>query len=169
MKTNHRATSGPCTKYEVLLEDYISGNLEAASALSAAEHWKTCDGCRSALEDAAASIRLLRIAEPAADPSPAFSRTVMVRIRAAEGERSSERSVFGQPFVSLAWRFAATATLALCVLVTYDAGWGHRAPANATTAGPMPMTDIFAPDPGVPPADGDEVLMMVAEGGHGNQ
>jgi anti-sigma factor RsiW len=169
MRANNGAIYTACTKYESLLEDYLDGNLEEADAAVAAEHWNSCDGCRGALEDAAASVRLLRVAGPAADPGPAFSRIVMARIRASESDTRSERSISWQPVVSLAWRFAATAALALCVMVTYNAGWGRHSQPSTAAVRPMQMTDIFAPDPGIPPADGDEVLMLVAEGGHGNK
>ena len=167
MKMDTGIKNAACAKYEALLEDYLSGELEVAAANIAAEHWKNCAGCRQSLEDAVASVRLLRAAEPTVDPGPGFSRMVMSRIRAAEGSRTGERSVFWQPFVTLAWRFAATATLALGILVTYDAGWGHHPQPSVAAVRPIQATDIFAPDPANPPANGDEVLMMVAESGHG--
>jgi anti-sigma-K factor RskA len=167
MATDPGIRKAACTKYEALLEDYLGGALEGPESNNAAEHWKNCAGCRQALEDAASSVRLLRLAEPSADPEPGFSRKVMARIRAAERERTGERTVFWQPFVSLAWRFAATATLALGVMVTYNAGWGHRPQPSVGARRPMQTADIFAPDPANPPANGDEVLMMVAESGHG--
>lgn len=168
MATDAGTRKAACTRYEAQLEDYLNGALEGSDANSATEHWKNCAGCRQALEDASSSVRLLRRAEPSADPGPGFSRSVMARIRAAEGERTGERTVFWQPFVSLAWRFAATATLALGVMVTYNAGWGHRLQSSVGVRRPMQAADIFAPDPANQPANGDEVLMMVAESGHGN-
>ena len=89
----------------------------------------------------------------------------MVRIRAAEQDGIADRASFWQPFVRVGWRFAATATLALGVLVTYDAGWGRHTQRNLQNAGPA-MSDIFAPDPANPPASRDEVLMMEAETNH---
>ena len=153
-----------CSEYEALLEDYLNDELNAADAKRASEHWKNCAGCRAALEQAAESARLLRLAEPSADPGPAFARIVMARIRAAE----QDRGVLWQPFVSLAWRVAATASLALALLVTYDAGWGHRPQPNADSTRLTGVSDLFSPDPANLPANGDEVLMMVAESNHGN-
>jgi predicted anti-sigma-YlaC factor YlaD len=155
-----------CAKYEALLEDYLEGALSAAGSKGVEEHWRNCAACRSALDEASASVGLLRRAGPTEGPGPAFARTVMARIRELEQERSAERAGFWQPLVSLGWRFAATATLALGVLVTYDAGWGHRAQPDATTTRLIAMSDLFAPDPARPPADRDEVLMMVAETKH---
>ncbi len=155
-----------CTKYEAILEDYLDGALNPSDAKSAELHWRDCANCRGALEQAASGIRLLRLAGPSAGPGPAFARTVMARIRAAEQDRSSERAGFWQPLVSLGWRFAATATLVLGALVTYDAGWGRHAQRNVATARLIGTSDLFAPDPANLPADRDEVLMMVAESSH---
>jgi anti-sigma-K factor RskA len=159
-----------CTKYEALLEDYLEGTLGAAESMAVEKHWRNCGSCRVALDQASASVRLLRSAGPPAGPGPAFARTVMARIRAAESDlaRSSDRAGFWQPLVKLGWRFAATATIVLAVLVTYDAGWGRHAPRNAENTRLMGANDIFAPDPANPPASRDEVLMMVADTNHGD-
>lgn len=156
-----------CERYEALLEDYLSGELSGAAARSAAEHWQNCAACRAALQHAVASVRLLRAVEPSADPGPGFARTVMARIRAAESESAAGRASFWQLFVSFGWRFAATATLAVAILVTYNAGWGGRLQPKASTARPIDSVDIFAPEPASAPVNRDEVLMMVADNGHG--
>jgi anti-sigma-K factor RskA len=158
-----------CTKYELHLEDYLEGALDAASSREIEVHSRDCAGCRAALGEASVAVRLLRAAGPSDGPSPAFARTVMARIRGAESElaHSSDRAGFWQPLVRLSWRFAATATVLLGVLVSYDAGWWHfgqRTPAPSL----IHSADIFAPDPGNPPANRDEVLMMVADTNHGN-
>jgi len=155
-----------CTDYEAALEDYIGGALGAADTKIAEQHWQNCASCRLALEHAESSVRLLRLAGPSGGPGPAFARTVMVRIRAGEQDRSTERAGFWQPLVRLGWRFAAAATIVLCVLVSYDAGWGRRTQPNLTAERLTGVSDIFAPDPGNPPANSDEVLMMVAESSH---
>jgi len=159
-----------CTKYEALLEDYLEGALDTAESMAVEKHWRDCSSCRVALDQASASVRLLHLAGPSAGPGPAFARTVMARIRAAESDlaRSSERASFWQPLVKLGWRFAATATVVLGVLVTYDAGWGHRVQRESAGTRLMGGNDIFAPDPANAPASRDEVLMMVADTNHGN-
>ena len=168
MDTGFETTA--CRKYEARLEDYLEGTLDAAESMAVEKHCRECGACRVALDQASASVRLLRVAEPSAGPGPAFARTVMARIRAAESElaRSSERAGFWQPLVRLGWRVAATATVVLGVLVTYDAGWGHHAQRNSANTRLMDGNDIFAPDPANPPASRDEVLMMVADSNHGN-
>jgi anti-sigma-K factor RskA len=167
MATDTNFESAACSKYELLLEDYLNGELADADAKSVAEHFRDCSSCEDAVERAKASVRFLRAVEPSADPGPGFSRLVMARIRAEQDDGTPERAGFWQPFVSLGWRFAATAALALVALVTYDAGWGRHPQPNTTTARLMGVSDIFAPDPANPPASRDEVLMMVADTTHG--
>jgi anti-sigma-K factor RskA len=165
MSTDTEFGNRACTQYEALLEDYLGGALSATEANTAEQHWRNCAACRGALERAFASVRLLRLVGPSDGPGPAFARTVTARIRAAEQDGIADRASFWQPFVRVGWQFAATATLVLGVLVTYDAGWGRHAPRNPQNAGPA-MSDIFAPDPVNPPASRDEVLMMEAETNH---
>ncbi|HTW22716.1 MAG TPA: zf-HC2 domain-containing protein [Candidatus Baltobacteraceae bacterium] len=157
-----------CPEYEALLEDYLSGGLSGAEAQRVAAHVESCAACGDAWQSALMSAALFRTATGTPDPGPAFPRTVMARIRAAEDQRGSERGGFWQPFVSFGWRFALTASLALGLLLTYDAGWGRRSQPNTPTARPIVVRDLFLPDPVSTPANGDETLMMVAESGHGN-
>jgi anti-sigma factor RsiW len=170
MSTDTEYGMNACAKYEATLEDYLEGTLDPAESIAMEKHWRDCSGCRAALDQASVSVRLLRFAGPSAGPGPAFARTVMARIRAAESDLapSSERAGFWQPLVKLGWRFAATATLVLAVLLTYDAGWGRHAQHRGASMRLMGGNDIFAPDPANPPASRDEVLMMVADTNHGN-
>jgi hypothetical protein len=156
-----------CRKHEALLEDYLNDELSGgADAKSALEHWQNCPTCRALLEDATLSVRLLRAAEPSPDPGPGFARAVLTRIRTAENERVARLANFWQPFVSFGWRFAATATLAVVALVSYNAGWRHRSQPNVDAVRPTEGVEIFGPEPARVPANGDEVLMMVADSGH---
>lgn len=160
-----------CSQYEALLEDYLNSSVNAADARNIDEHLKNCSACREALETARAGAQLFRAAAPeqVLIPSPGFSRTVMARIRVAESDMSAERAGFWQSLVALGWRFAATAALALAVLVAYDAGRAHHAQPVQATVRPMQAGDFFfASDPAQPPANRDEVLLMVAETNHGN-
>jgi anti-sigma factor RsiW len=168
MSTDTEFENKACTQYEALLEDYLDGELSAAEAQTAKQHWHNCGACREALERASKGAHLLRLAGPSDGPGPAFARTVMARIRAAERDAAApDRAGFWQPLVRLGWRFAATATVVLAVLVTYDAGWGRHAQRNMRNARLIGVSDIFAPDPVNPPASRDEVLMMEAENSHG--
>ncbi|HEX4002249.1 MAG TPA: anti-sigma factor [Candidatus Acidoferrales bacterium] len=168
MARNRGARHAACPNYELVLENYLNGDLTGAEAQRAAAHLSSCASCADAWEGAIASTALLRTAARAGDPGPAFSRTVMARIRAAEEERGAERVGFWQPFVTFGWRFAVTATVALGLLVTYDAGWARRPQPNPSVTRPI-VRDLFTPDPVNTPANGDEALIMVAESNHGNR
>ena len=146
MATDTGARYATCPEYELLLEDYLNGELTGAEAQRAAAHMESCAACAEAWKNAVMGTSLLRAAAGADDPGPAFSRVVMARIRASEEERSAERGSFWQPFVSFGWRFAVTATLALGLLVTYDAGWGRRPQPNTAAVRPI-VRDLFTPDP----------------------
>jgi anti-sigma-K factor RskA len=153
-----------CQKYAPLWEDYVDGQLDGADVTSALQHSHGCADCRAALEAATMSVRVLRVAEPSVDPGPSFARRVMARIRSVENERVAARANFWQPFVFLGWRFAATATLALVALVSYNAGWRHRTQPSVVAV--RPTVDIFAPEPARVPVSRGDVLMMVADNGH---
>ena len=159
-------STSACPDYEPLLEDSVSGEIGGADALRLSEHLKTCAGCREAREHVSLTPRLLHLAEATADPGPGFSRDVMARIRTDRDVRS-ERG-FWQPLVSMGWRFAATATLALAVLVAYDttSHVQQRAQQAATLEASSRIPDMFSPDPARVPSSRDEVLMMVAEDEH---
>lgn len=159
-----------CLQFEVLLADYFDSRLSSADVRRAEEHMEQCAACREAFENAQLSARVFRAAAPPlAAPDAGFPRMVMARVRVAESEMSAERAGFWQSLVTLGWRFAATAALALVVLVAYDAGSTHHSQPNALTVRPIQTTDfLFASDPAQPPQNRDEVLLMVAENGHGS-
>jgi anti-sigma factor RsiW len=162
-----RFKQGACPEFEALLEDHLTGDLSGAEGKKLSEHLKSCAACSAALEHAAPSVQLLRAVPPSADPGPGFSRVVMARIRAEISKRGEQKSIW-LPFVSLAWRFAATATLALALLVTFDAVQ-HKKYEQQSNLAYVPTTesrDLF-PDPTSPPANRDEALMMVADTNHG--
>ena len=157
-----------CQEFEALLEDHLTGDLGNADAARLADHLENCAACTSALEYVAPSVEMLRTLSPAADPGPGFSRVMMARVRQELSKLNEQKSVW-QPFVSLAWRFAATATLALAVLVTFDAVRHNQIDqSNMAFARASQPKELF-PDPGRVPMNGDEVLMMVADTNHGQR
>src|SRR5579862_9133316 len=156
-----------CLEFEALLEDHVTGDLSNADAEKLADHLESCAACTSALENAAPSVDLLRSLSPAADPGPGFSRMMMARVR-QELSRLNEQKSIWQPFISVAWRFAATATLALAVLVTFDAVRHNTALTEMASMRATQSRELF-PDPGRLPANRDEVLMMVADTNHGQR
>lgn len=161
--------SSACPGYEARLEDYVGGQLSNAEMQQVAEHLKSCGACSAAVDDAAATVRLLRFAEPVGELGPGFARIVMARIR-SEREASRETRGLWQPFVSLAWRLAATATLALAVMVTYDvARHGLTPEPSPASARATEVRDLFTTDADRVPVNRDDVLLMVAEADHGKR
>jgi len=169
METDMQPRALACAKYEELLSDYLAGECGAAASAKVNAHLRECGNCREALEQARAGAAFLRISAPLADgnfkPRPEFARVTMARIR-MEVQQAAERTGFWQPFISVAWRFAATAVLALAILLTYAVRGGHTARQRAMVK--APLADVFSPDPTRVPVDQDGILMMVAETNHSN-
>lgn len=156
--------SAACAEYEAALEDHLHGDLGGPEAAALSEHLKSCAGCRAALDDAVLSARLLRVAEPAADPGPGFSHLVMSRIR-SELHLNEGKSVW-QSFVSLAWRFAATAAFALVLLVTFDVSRHNQFQQDQSLLATNQLPELV-PNHRSVPASADDVLLMMAETNHG--
>jgi len=168
MGSNPEFGNGACAGYEAHLEDFLDGALSGAEASKVSEHLKTCVGCRTALYEVRESARLLRAAEPAADPGLGFARVVMARVRATESEQSRQRARFWQPFVSVGWRFAATATLAIGALLTYGAGRARLLQPSGAFGRPTVVRDVFSAEVTTAQVNTDELLMPRAEMNHGN-
>jgi anti-sigma factor RsiW len=154
-----------CPAQEAVLEDYVNGELSSGAEKELTEHLATCSGCTSALAEAQLSARLLRAAEPTADPGSAFARVAMARIR-SEMENREERSIW-RPFVSLAWKLSATAALALVMLVGFDA----RQQSVRNTQDQVEMAAIsdvpgLLSDDAQLPTNRDETLILLAEENH---
>lgn len=155
-----------CPQYEAALEDRLEGNLGGPDAAILSEHLKTCPGCRTAIEEAAVSAQLLEIADPSPDPGSGFSRMVMARIR---GELLAGEGVsFWRPVVSLAWRFAATASFALVLLVSFELGRHSQWRPDPSIVAQNRMPELVPDQPSLP-SNRDEVLLMMAETSHGKQ
>ncbi|HTU33792.1 MAG TPA: zf-HC2 domain-containing protein [Candidatus Acidoferrum sp.] len=166
---NAEANSGACREYEGRLEDYLAGQLAGADAKQIADHLGRCGACRGAVEEAARAVRLLGVMEPTPDPGPGFARIAMARIN---GEiAAQEGKGFWQPFVALAWRFAATVTVVLALGLSYEAAREHWAPRQTTVAQARlnDMRYMFSAEQDRVPASRDDVLIMVAEAKNGNR
>jgi type II secretory pathway component PulL len=93
---------------------------------------------------------------------------MMARVRQELSKLNEQKSVW-QPFISMAWRFAATATLALAVLVTFDTVRHNQIDQSAMAFARVTQPKELFPDPGRVPTNRDEVLMMVADTNHGQR
>jgi predicted anti-sigma-YlaC factor YlaD len=169
MRTDTNLGATACRQYEQPLADYATGDLGPLYAKSVEEHMGECADCRSAFENAKDTARLFDMARPyfekAPEPRPEFARLTMARIR-VENDRAGEVSSLWQPLVSFAWRFAATAMLALMILLTYAVRGHGRSQKVVGPIGQQQLADVFAPDPTRVPANQDEVLLMLAESNH---
>ena len=162
MMKNFQSTA--CREFEASLEDHLEGELRGPEAARLSEHLKTCARCRTALDLASLTTRLLSVGEATADPGPGFSRLVMARIR-LEQQRAGEKGIW-LPFVSVAWRFAAAASLAVIALITYTTTLHPVPPQNIAQVRGAQSRDLVT-DAGGPPESRDEILMMMAETNHG--
>jgi hypothetical protein len=145
-----------------MLEDYIDGALDGGSTRKLTEHLKVCVGCSQALDVASGASEWLRQAEPVADPGPAFARIVMARIRAEE--ETPGRASFWEPFVSLAWKFATTAALALVVMLAYASRGTNSATSNVASVGTQSeVPDMLVAGQSTAPATRSEMILMVTE------
>lgn len=160
-----------CPEQEVMLEEYLEGTLENGAMRKLSEHLKSCAGCSQALEDAAEAAKWLHQAGRTPDPGPAFTHMVMTRVRTHESEA---RPTFWEPFVSLAWKFATTAALALVVMLAYAAhGTNAVSPdANnvaATTTLQGDMQEILVAGQSTVPATRSDMVRMVTESDNAEQ
>jgi len=162
---NEDFKSSACPEFEALLEDHLSGDLGGPEAARLSEHLKACVGCRAAFQSAAPSTRLFAVAEPTPDPGPGFARLVMARIRTEQETAAAPKSIW-QPFIVLAWRFAATAALAVIVLLAYDASSHRQAQEEMAVLLADRPHDLIS-DASGPPRTRDETLLMMAESNHG--
>lgn len=151
-----------CGEYEAALEDCVNGELGDAEAAELAAHLTSCAGCTRAVAEAQVSSRLLRAAEPTADPGTGFSRIVMARIR-GEMEKREAKSIW-RPFVSLAWKLSGVAALALVLLVTFavrrhdNSQYQNEFAAVAANDAPELLSDEARL-----PSNRDETLILMAE------
>jgi hypothetical protein len=171
MRTETNLGPTACRQYEQRLEEYLAGELDPLYTRSVDKHMAECADCRSAFENARDAARLFSIASPyferAPEPRPEFARLTMARIRVENDRHSAEGASLWQPFVSFAWRFAATAMLALMILLTYAVrGHGRSQKVVGPIGQQQQLPDVFAPDPTRVPANQEEVLLMLAEGNH---
>jgi len=151
-----------CEKFELLLENYLSGELSRSEAERLSAHLDACGNCRAALDDARVASRLVSAFEAVSDPGPGFARMVMARINVAERWIKEQRS-FWRPFEALAWRLAFSAVLALAFLFAYGIRASHQTSVNTAVTVSMQQPDVFTVPVSTSPSNSDEVLVAIAE------
>jgi hypothetical protein len=150
-----------CAEYGARLEATLlasGATAELGSALGA--HVRECEACSEAVETAALASQLVRDAQPELHYSDAFVTRVMASIREQEA-RLAAPGAFWRPLELLASRFALVAALVLLGLSFYLAEFTPTRNTLPTTG----TTEIGAglPEPPVPPANDDEILMSLVE------
>ena len=166
----HYKSPGACPEFEARLEDRISGEISTADAAALEAHLAACSHCAQALAFVEATPRLLRIAEAAADPGPGFAHLTMARIRQSremEAQRAEEKSIWN-PFVSLAWKFAATSAVAVALLLTFGVTHNPGSAANGSYLASSDDSGLFSDAPYQRHSDREDFLAPDAgEGTHG--
>ncbi len=151
-----------CAVYELRLEDYLNGALDRDSAAEVETHLERCAGCREALESARLAQKLLfEDLVPAAEPVAAFATRVMAGIRAEEERRQQ----FWRPLELLASRLALSAAALLMLLTVYV--FEYVTPRQPVTVSSQTRITEGWPEPSAQPANPDDVLLSIAENGHG--
>ena len=151
-----------CENFDLLLEDYVNGELSRSDAERLTAHLDACGNCRAALDDARVASRLVSTFEAVPDPGPGFARMVMARINVAERWIKEQRS-FWRPFEALAWRLAFSAVLALAFLFAYGIRVSHQTTVVNVTTFSAQQPDVFTTPLSTSPSNSDEVLVAIAE------
>ncbi len=155
-----------CRECEAQWEDLLNGAAEPAAAERLAAHLESCAGCREAFEAARLAGTLLRAGlEPTPEPGGAFATRVVAAIRAEEGKRRAAGE-FWRPLEALASRLALTAATALLMLAVYLFEFAPPRYREPVASDQTQVSEVFS-EPAPSPADKDEVLLTLAENGHG--
>jgi anti-sigma factor RsiW len=166
----YQKSPGACPEFEALLEDRISGEISNADAAALDAHLASCSHCAQALAYVEATPRLLRIAEPAADPGPSFAHLTMAHIRQSrevENQRAEEKSIWN-PFVSLAWKFAATSAVAVALLLSFGVTRNPGAGSSGSYISSGDDSGLFSDSVSQQHNDREDFLLPDgAEGTHG--
>ena len=107
----------PCSKNRKLIAWLALGELEARTASVLREHLAVCDGCRHYLEDISNVTQKLADAPPASavQASESFYQRVAEKLEADEARSIGENLTALIRGVTLNWRLALPATVALLV------------------------------------------------------
>jgi hypothetical protein len=157
----------PCGDLAARLESALElaeGGARATLAPDLEQHLQTCAACSEAFEVAALGRSLLQSAIEPAVPSYAFSTRVLATIRSEEAQ-AAQGSIFWRPLEHLAAKVALVAATVVMLLSFYVYGFVPRG-GSGSVAQDQGFT--LVPQPEIQqPATKDDVLLFLAEGGHG--
>ena len=105
-------------------------------------------------------------ASPSLPPIPAPASAIWSWLASAPNLAPCEGKSVWQSFVSVAWRFAATAAFALVLLVTFDVSRHNQFQQDQSLLATNTLPELV-PDHSAVPANADDVLLMMAETNHG--
>jgi predicted anti-sigma-YlaC factor YlaD len=161
--------SSQCADFEVLLEDFLEGDLSLQDAWHVEQHLSICQDCRGGLEMARQSGVVLRsLIAPSPDLGDAFTQSVMIALRRkwAPGDTPL---LSWKPFEVLAQRLALVASFALMLLVAYGVGRSSAtSPVQAVSPAQASRTvDELIPGAPSPATGSDAVILTIAENDRG--
>jgi anti-sigma factor RsiW len=163
-----RKGMNPCSRFELLLEEYLEGTLNRSALQFSEEHLAGCLDCRDRVEDSNTAAALLRAGSlAAAVPDPGFPQRVTAAIRAANGSRTASFGLFWSPLEHFAARTALVAGMAAALLgavVIRDSLSTPTIPEDFL--GIAAARDVVPESPSAP-LDRDSILRAIAEGGYG--
>lgn len=150
-----------CRSYELLLEDYLEGELNAAERNRMETHLARCERCRRAHGAAQAAIALFALArQETPQPGPAFVENVRAGILRALRLRESWEAQW-QPVVQLAGRVCLAAG-ALTVLLGLLLAGNFRSYPPVSPAAERPALRALVGDTAPAGAVQDELQLLVA-------
>lgn len=164
---SRREFDDACSAYEILLEDYLSGEFKEPDQQRVAAHLSSCPVCSEMVKLAKIGQQLLRnSSEPAVEPGPFFARRVMAAIQSAE-TGAAEKTNFWKPLEVLALRAAWSASAALVLLLSYGAISGIPSRPPVAEMRSADSLGLF-PDPVNQALNPEDVLTYAGEANNGN-
>jgi anti-sigma factor RsiW len=163
---DERVKSQACPKFEAVLEDYISDELNGAEKERVAAHLRDCGGCAAAVEATLHGRAILRLgAEPIEAPGPFFARRVMTRIQALDEGAAAEKG-FWKPLEVLAMRAVWASAAAITLLVAYVNLSGLPQRQTVAEVRAADQGGLFS-DPAPAPMSRDDVFLNITDAGNG--
>jgi hypothetical protein len=163
----HQMNEDLCNDFAARLESALEsaeGSARPPLAPDLEQHLRNCESCSVAFEDATLGRSLLQSALAPAVPSYAFSTRVLATIRSEEA-LAAQGSIFWRPLEHLAAKVALVAATCVMLLSFYVYGF---MPRNGSGSVAQDHTYTLVPQPeNQQPATKDDVLLYLAESGHG--
>jgi predicted anti-sigma-YlaC factor YlaD len=158
-----------CSAYRARLEDSLARGVDHLDTDDAelSAHLHECARCREALDDALLACKLMKeVPENEVRVSEAFVTRVMATIR-EEQDRVAVPAALWRPLERLASRFALVAAVVLLALSAYLVKLGPARGSFVSPPSAQAAVSSDFPQPPAAPSTPDDVLISMAERGHG--